>query len=70
MMLPFALLTALVASVPVAAVPPPRTARAQTQALVQIVIAAEVRGGRTRSPHQRTVRTDEAGQTQILLQFE
>lgn len=56
MMLPFALLTALVASVP-APPPPPQTARAQTQALVQII-------------HQRTVRTDEAGQTQVLLQFE
>ena len=70
MMLPFALLSALVANVPATPPPPPQTARAQTQALVQIIIAAEVRDGRTRSPHQRTVRTDEAGQTQVLLQFE
>ena len=70
MMLPYAFLTALVANVPAPPLPPPQTARAQTQALVQIIIAAEVRDGRTRSPHQRTVRTDEAGQTQVLLQFE
>jgi hypothetical protein len=68
-MLPFALLTALAANT---ATPPtpPQMARAQAQALVQIIIAAEVRDGQTSAPHQRTVRTDEAGQTQILLQFE
>ena len=70
MMLPPALLLALVATAQTAAPPPSRTVRGQTQVLVQIIQAAEVRDGQTSSPHQRTVRTDEAGQTQVLLQFE
>lgn len=69
-MLASALLTALVASAPASAPPQPLVARAQTQALVRIIQAAEVRNGQTSEPHQRTVRTDAAGQTQILLQFE
>ena len=69
MMLPSALLLALVAHAQTAA-PPPLEVRARSQVLVQIITAAEVRRGRTSSPHQRTVRTDNAGQTQILLEFE
>lgn len=69
MMLATALLTALVATTQPA--PPPRVqARAQTQVFVQIIQAAEVRDGQTSAPHQRTVRRDANGQTQVLLQFE
>jgi hypothetical protein len=70
MMLPSVLLLALVASAQPAAPPPSLMARAQTQVLVQIIQAAEVRDGQTSSPHQRTIRTDESGRTQFLLQFE
>ena len=68
-MLASALLTAVAATFQ-APVPPPVRARAQTQVFVTIVQAAEIRGGGSSSPHQRSTRTDEAGRTQILLQFE
>jgi hypothetical protein len=70
MMMPSALVMALVTSATASPAPQPPVVRAQAQALVQIIMAAEVRDGRSTAPHQRTVRTDEAGQTQILLQFE
>ncbi|WP_426266119.1 hypothetical protein [Sphingomonas sp. LHG3443-2] len=70
MMLLSAPLLALAATAQTVDPQPSVTVRAQTQVLVQIIQAAEVRDGQTSSPHQRTVRTDEAGQTQILLQFE
>ncbi|NJC04886.1 hypothetical protein GGQ97_000679 [Sphingomonas kaistensis] len=70
-MLASPLLAALAATVqtPSAAAPPVQV-RAQAQVFVQIIQAAEVRNGRSDTPHQRTVRRDEAGQTQTLLQFE
>jgi hypothetical protein len=68
-MLASALLSALAATLP-APVPPPAPVRAQTQVFVQIIQAAEVRGGSSNSPHQRTVRRGETGQAEILLQFE
>ena len=68
-MLAPALLTALAATLQAPA-PPPVQARSQTQVFVTIVQAAEIRGGDSSSPHQRTTRTDEAGRAQILLQFE
>jgi hypothetical protein len=64
------LLTALAATLQAPAPPPAVEVRAQTQVFVQIIQAAEVRNGSTSSPHQRTVRLDEGGQKQILLQFE
>jgi hypothetical protein len=70
MMLLPALLLTLVGTVQAPAETPPVQARAQTRVLVQIIQAAEVKGGVTSSPHQRSVRRDEAGQTLILVQFE
>ena len=70
MMLSSAPLLVLAATAQTVAPPPSVTVRAQTQVFVQIIQAAEVRDGQTSSPHQRTVRTDQAGQKQILLQFE
>ena len=67
MMLSSALLIALAATTQA---PPPVLVRAQAQASVRIVHAVEVRNGATNSPHQRTVRRDENGQRQILVQFE
>jgi hypothetical protein len=49
---------------------PPQEARARTQVFVRIVQAAEVRGGLSDVPHQRSIRRDELGRSQILLQFE
>lgn len=69
MMLASALLTALAAA-PTPPPSPPMVARAQTQVLVRIVQAAEVRGGTSDTPHQRTFRRDELGRVAILLQFE
>lgn len=71
LMLASPLLAALAATVQTpSAAPPPVQVRAQAQVMVQIIQAAEVRNGRSDTPHQRTVRRDEAGQTHILLQFE
>lgn len=71
MMLASALLTALAATAQTPDPAPPAVqARAQAQVFVQIIQAAEVRNGRSHTPHQRTIRRDEAGQPQILLQFE
>ena len=69
-MLASTLLIALAATTQAPAAAPPPPVRAQAQVFVQIIQAAEVRDGRSDSPHQRTVRRDEAGNTQILLQFE
>ncbi|WP_344708601.1 hypothetical protein [Sphingomonas humi] len=68
-MLAPALLTAFAATAQAPAAPPLQV-RAQTQVFVQIIQAAEIRDGSSGSPHQRTTRTDDAGRTQILLQFE
>ena len=64
------LLIALAAATQAAPPPPPVRASAQAQVLVRIIEAAEVRNGATSSPHQRTMRRDENGRTQVLLQFE
>ena len=70
-MLAPALLTALAATLQAQApAERPVFARAQAQVLVQIVQTAEVRGGHSRSPHQRTIRHDENGAKLVLLQFE
>lgn len=70
-MLASALLAALAATT---AAPPPQPApvqaRAQAQVFVQIIQAAEMRGGRSDTPHQRTVRRNQRGETLFLLQFE
>lgn len=70
MMTPSVLLIALAAVTQTAPPQPPVRVSAQVRAFVQIIEAAEVRNGATNSPHQRTVRRDEAGRSQILLQFE
>ncbi|UUR07327.1 hypothetical protein [Sphingomonas glaciei] len=71
MMLAPALLTALAATAQTPDPGPPALqARAQAQVFVRIVQAAEVRNGQSLTPHQRTIRRDEAGQVQVLLQFE
>nr|WP_314441650.1 hypothetical protein [uncultured Sphingomonas sp.] len=70
-MLAPALHMALAATLQAPAPPPAVQARAQTQVMVQIIQAAEVRGGRSDTPHQRSVRRDDvSGETLILLQFE
>lgn len=69
-MLAFAYLTAAAATLQVPASPPPMQARAQAQVLVRIVQAAEVINGQTEVPHQRTIRRDELGRSQTILQFE
>ena len=63
-------LMALAASPEAPGPPPPVQARAQTQVFVQIIQAAEVRSGKSSSPHQRTIRLDENGQKLVLLEFE
>ena len=70
MMLSSALLMALAVTTQSAAPNPPVRASAQAQVFLQIIQAAEVRNGQSNSPHQRTVRRDEHGRRQILLQFE
>lgn len=70
MMLVPALLTALAATLQAPAPPAMPPVRAQTQVFVQIIRAAEIRNGRSDVPHQRTIRRGDAGQTEILLQFE
>jgi hypothetical protein len=50
--------------------PPPPLVRAQTQVFVRIIQAAEIRGGVSDAPHQRSVRHDKLGRSEILLQFE
>ena len=69
-MLASAFLTAVAATLSSPAPAPPVAVRAQAQVFVQIIQAAEIRDGKSDSPHQRTTRLDEAGRTQILLQFE
>ena len=69
-MLAPALLTALAATLQATAPPPSVRVRAQTQVFVQIILAAEVRGGESSTPHQRTIRLDDSGRKQVLLQFE
>ena len=64
------LLSALLIAATVTVKAPPAPARAQAQAFVRIIQAAEVRDGQSDTPHQRTMRRDESGGTQILLQFE
>ena len=70
MMTSSVLLIALAAVTQAAPPQPPVRAGAQVRAFVQIIQAAEVRNGATSSPHQRTLRRDEAGRPQLLLQFE
>ena len=69
-MLASALLTALAATTPALSQPAPVQARAQAQVFVQIIQAAEMRGGKSDYPHHRTVRRDQNGDTLVLLQFE
>jgi hypothetical protein len=69
-MLAPALLLAATAIAPAPAATVPITARAQVTATVRFIQAAELRSGRTDSPHQRRVRRDEAGSQQILIEFE
>lgn len=70
-MLAYTLQMALAATLQASAPPPAVQARAQTQVVVQIIQAAEVRGGRSDTPHQRSVRRDEeTGERLVLLQFE
>jgi hypothetical protein len=68
-MLASALLAALAAST-APPQPAPVQARAQAQVFVQIIQAAEMRGGKSDTPHQRTIRRNPAGETLVLLQFE
>jgi hypothetical protein len=74
MMLASTLLSAVAATLQAAAAPPPsapaQQARAQTQAVVRIIQAAEVRKGLSDVPHQRSVRRDELGRRLIMLDFE
>lgn len=69
MMLVSALILAVTA-VPDAPPPPSVSARAQVVAMVQIIQAAEIRGGLSDTPHQRRTRLDERGGREILLEFE
>jgi hypothetical protein len=69
-MLASALLAALAATTPAPPQPAPLQARAQAQVFVQIIQAAEMRGGKSDTPHQRTVRRNQHGETLVLLQFE
>ena len=48
----------------------PAEARATTVASVRIVRAAEIRDGRTSTPHRRRVVRDETGERRIILDFE
>lgn len=50
--------------------PPSVSARAQVVAMVQIIQAAEIRGGLSDTPHQRRTRLDERGGRETLLEFE
>jgi hypothetical protein len=69
-MLASALLAALAATTPPRPQPAPVQARAQAQVFVQIIQAAEMRGGKSDFPHHRTVRRNQSGETLVLLQFE
>jgi hypothetical protein len=69
-MLASALLSALAATAQPPVPAEPVRVRAQTQVFVQIIQAAEVKGGQSDTPHQRSFRLDELGRKQLLLQFE
>lgn len=70
MMLAPALVLAIATVVPAAATPPSIIARAQVGVFVQIIQAAEIRDGRSDTPHQRRNRRDELGRPETLLEFE
>ncbi|WP_300973320.1 hypothetical protein [Sphingomonas sp. LHG3406-1] len=68
-----ALALMLAAAQPIAS--PPQAVRsravsARALVTIRIVQAAEVRQGRSSSPHQRRMRLDAEGRNQLLLEFE
>lgn len=70
MMLAPALVLAIATAAPAVPAPPRLAARAQVGVFVQIIQAAEIRGGRSDAPHQRRNRRDEQGRPETLLEFE
>jgi hypothetical protein len=66
----FATAALLALAAPPPASPEPVRARAQVMALVKIVIAAEVRDGRTAEPHQPRRVTSPEGRPLTLIEFE
>lgn len=69
-MLVLSLVTTAAATLQAPPAAPPQAAQARVTAFVQIIQAAEVRGGQSDAPHQRRSRLDALGRPETLLEFE